>query len=63
MPKIRTDEIERKVFSSRIDPALSDKIKEIAFYSKKEIFEVVEEAFREYIANRVRSEGKTKGKE
>jgi predicted transcriptional regulator len=63
MPKIRKDEIERKVFSSRMDPALSDKIKEIAFYSKKEIFEVVEEAFREYIANRVRSKGKAKGKE
>lgn len=63
MPKLRKDEIERKVFSSRVDPALSDKIKEIAFFSKKEIFEIVEEAFQEYIDNRMKNKGKAKGKE
>lgn len=49
MPKKKTDSIDREVFSARIDKKLAKEIKRIAFEKDKDIYIVVEEAFRDYI--------------
>lgn len=53
MPKIRIEDgIERIIFSARIDKNLQKKIKQIAIDEERDMYDVTEEAFRDYIAKK-----------
>lgn len=49
MPKIKKDNIPRKVFSARIDESIVDALKIISAIEKKDMYEIVEEALNDYI--------------
>ena len=49
MPKIKKDDVDRIIFSSRVDKHLVRQLKKIAFDEDRDIYDVLEEALRDYI--------------
>ncbi len=61
MPKIKNDDVDRIIFSSRVDKHLVRQLKKIAFDEDRDIYDVLEEALRDYINKKTQARKKKAG--